>query len=209
MTSSAGKKRGRSAGALVLVSKLNLQRRIHPELADLMRATLYLFLQDHLTTARLPVAGMAHRTLRLDHQEPADIPDQLAVGGRSSSDSFECAMILELARHLLSTNGSNSGDIGSAHAAKEKDLGGTVGVQGVLHVGDPVGDIALSYSNHISIKRLLCLPSPPIISSCIAMSVSERSPLLHVTTLANSSFCPLPGLCVSAACCRCKRGHRW
>lgn len=85
------------------VSKLNLQRRMHPDVADLMRATLYPFLQDHPSTSRLPVAGMAHRTFWLDHQEPEDIPDPLAVGGRSYSNSFECAMISELVRYLLNT----------------------------------------------------------------------------------------------------------
>ncbi|KAL8907318.1 MAG: hypothetical protein Q9207_001495 [Kuettlingeria erythrocarpa] len=102
----------RTPGAHSLpVSKLNLQRRMHPDVADLMRATLYPFLQDHPSTTRLPVAGMAHRTFWLDHQEPEDIPDPLAVGGRSYSNSFECAMISELVRYLLNTNDFDSGDI--------------------------------------------------------------------------------------------------
>ncbi|KAI4195063.1 MAG: hypothetical protein LQ346_003535 [Caloplaca aetnensis] len=102
----------RAPGAQSLpVSKLNLQRRMHPDVADLMRATLYPFLQDHPSTTRLPVAGMAHRTFWLDHQEPEDIPDPLAVGGRSYSNSFECAMISELVRYLLNTNDFDSGDI--------------------------------------------------------------------------------------------------
>lgn len=85
------------------VSRLNLQRRMHPDVADLMRATLYPFLKDHPSTSRLPVAGMAHRTFWLDHQEPEDIPDSLAAGGRSYSNAFECAMISELVRYLLNT----------------------------------------------------------------------------------------------------------
>lgn len=84
-------------------SKLNLQRRMHPDVADLMRATLYPFLLDHPSTSRLPVAGMAHRTFWLDHQEPEDDPDPFAVGGRSYSNHFECAMICELVRYLLNT----------------------------------------------------------------------------------------------------------
>ncbi|KAI4208324.1 MAG: hypothetical protein LQ348_000248 [Seirophora lacunosa] len=93
------------------VSKLKLQRRMHPDVADLMRVTLYPFLEDHPSTSRLPVAGMAHRTFWLDHQEPEDAPDALAAGGRSYSNTFECAMISELVRYLLNTNDFNSGDI--------------------------------------------------------------------------------------------------
>lgn len=85
------------------VSKLKLQRRMHPDVADLMRVTLYPFLEDHPSTSRLPVAGMAHRTFWLDHQEPEDAPDALAAGGRSYSNTFECAMISELVRYLLNT----------------------------------------------------------------------------------------------------------
>lgn len=94
----------RAPGAQPLpVSKLNLQRRMHPDVADLMRATLYPFLEDHPSTSRLPVAGMAHRTFWLDHQELEDAPDLLAAGGRSYSNTFECEMISEFVRYLLNT----------------------------------------------------------------------------------------------------------
>ncbi|KAL8945029.1 MAG: hypothetical protein Q9216_000013 [Gyalolechia sp. 2 TL-2023] len=93
-------------------SKLNLQRRMHPDVADLMRATLYPFLLDHpSSTPRPPVAGMVHRTFWLDHQEPEDDPDLFAVGGRSYSNRFECSMICEMVRYLLNTNDFDSGDI--------------------------------------------------------------------------------------------------
>ncbi|KAL9018263.1 MAG: hypothetical protein Q9185_004429 [Variospora sp. 1 TL-2023] len=95
----------------VPVSKLKLQRRMHPDVADLMRVSLYPFLEDHPSTSRLPIAGMAHRTFWLDHQEPEDAPDPSAAGGRSYSNAFECAMISELVRYLLNTNDFNSGDI--------------------------------------------------------------------------------------------------
>lgn len=84
-------------------SKLTLQRRMHPDVADLMRATLYPFLLDHPSTSRLPVAGMAHRTFWFDHQEPEDDPDPFATGGRSYSNQFECVMICELVKYLLNT----------------------------------------------------------------------------------------------------------
>ena len=85
------------------VSRLDLQRRMHPEVAQLMRSTLYPYLKDHPSTSHLPVAGMAHRTFWLDHQEPEDAPNSLVTSGKSYSNAFECAMICELVRYLLNT----------------------------------------------------------------------------------------------------------
>ena len=84
-------------------SKLDLQRRMHPDVAQLLRATLYPYLKDHPSTSHLPVAGMAHRTFWLDHQEPEDVPNQLIPSSKSYSNAFECAMISELVRYLLNT----------------------------------------------------------------------------------------------------------
>ncbi|KAL8985533.1 MAG: hypothetical protein Q9205_000792 [Flavoplaca limonia] len=81
------------------VSRLDLQRRMHPDVAQLLRATLYPYLKDHPSTSHLPVAGMAHRTFWLDHQEPEDIRNPLLLSARSYSNAFECAMICELVRN--------------------------------------------------------------------------------------------------------------
>ncbi|KAL8716335.1 MAG: hypothetical protein Q9220_000240 [cf. Caloplaca sp. 1 TL-2023] len=96
---------------VLVASKLNIQRRMHPDVADLMRATLYPFLEDHPSTRHLPVAGMAHRTFWLDHQEPEDDSDPRKASGKSHSNQFECAMICELVRYLLNTNDFGSGEI--------------------------------------------------------------------------------------------------
>ncbi|KAL8997355.1 MAG: hypothetical protein Q9169_003337 [Polycauliona sp. 2 TL-2023] len=93
------------------VSKLDLQRRMHPDVAQLLRATLYPYLKDHPSTSHLPVAGMAHRTFWLDHQEPEDTPNPLLPSSKSYSNAFECAMISELVRYLLNTNDFGSGEI--------------------------------------------------------------------------------------------------
>ena len=84
-------------------SKLTVQRRMHPDVADIMRATLYPFLEDHVSTARPPIAGMVHRTFWLDHQQPEDRRDPLTMDGNSYSNAFECAMICGLTRYLLNT----------------------------------------------------------------------------------------------------------
>ncbi|KAL8673878.1 MAG: hypothetical protein Q9168_001698 [Polycauliona sp. 1 TL-2023] len=93
------------------VSKLDLQRRMHPDVAQLLRATLYPYLKDHPSTSHLPVAGMAHRTFWLDHQEPEDTPNPLIPSSKSYSNTFECAMISERVRYLLNTNDFGSGEI--------------------------------------------------------------------------------------------------
>ncbi|KAL8658342.1 MAG: hypothetical protein Q9226_001086 [Calogaya cf. arnoldii] len=102
---------GVSGGQQLPASKLDLQRRMHPDVAQLLRATLYPYLKDHPSTSHLPVAGMAHRTFWLDHQEPEDAPNPLVPSMKSYSNAFECAMICELVRYLLNTNDFGSGEI--------------------------------------------------------------------------------------------------
>lgn len=84
-------------------STLSVQRRMHPDIADLMRATEYPFLKDHASTARPPVAGMVHRTFWFDHQHPEDRVETLALDSTSYSNAYECDMICEMVRHLLKT----------------------------------------------------------------------------------------------------------
>ncbi|KAL9044740.1 MAG: hypothetical protein Q9214_002142, partial [Letrouitia sp. 1 TL-2023] len=92
-------------------STLSVQRRMHPDIADLMRATEYPFLEDHASTARPPVAGMVHRTFWFDHQYPEDRLETVASDGTSYSNAYECDMICEIVRHLLKTNDFGKGDI--------------------------------------------------------------------------------------------------
>lgn len=84
-------------------SKLDLQRRMHPDVAELIRATVYPYLKDHPSTSHFPVAGMVHRTFWLDHREPEDTPNPSIAASKSYSNAFECSMICELVRYLLNT----------------------------------------------------------------------------------------------------------
>lgn len=84
-------------------STLSVQRRMHPDIADLMRVTEYPFLEDHVSTSRPPVAGMVHRTFWFDHQHPEDHVETMALDSTSYSNAYECDMICELVRHLLKT----------------------------------------------------------------------------------------------------------
>jgi len=93
-------------------SQLNLQRRMHPEIADIMRATLYPNLQDHESTYQHPpVAGMTDRVWWFDHQQPEDRPDHGSPMSKSYSNSFEVEMICGLVQYLVNSNEYDFGDI--------------------------------------------------------------------------------------------------
>ena len=110
-------------------SRLNLQRRMHPDIADIMRATLYPFLQvchvvpktifiadlaiqDHESTSRHPpVAGMVERLWWFDHTNPEDKPDPRSPMAKSYSNSFEVDMVIGLVTYLVETNEYSLKDI--------------------------------------------------------------------------------------------------
>ena len=93
-------------------SRLNIQRRMHPEIANLMRATLYPFLKDHASTHdREPVPVMADRVFWLDHQVLEDVADPRSSVGTSSSNAFEVEMTVGLVEHLVRSNEYDFRDI--------------------------------------------------------------------------------------------------
>ncbi|KAA6410497.1 MAG: hypothetical protein FRX48_05919 [Lasallia pustulata] len=56
-------------------SSLEVQRRMHPSIAELVRSTLYPMLQDHPSVSTYPeVGGMRKRLFWLDHDENEDAP---------------------------------------------------------------------------------------------------------------------------------------
>ena len=86
-------------------SRLNLQRRMHPHIANVMRKTLYPYLEDHPSTyERAPVPGMADRIWWLNHNEPEDAQDQRTANPTSSSNAFEVEMVAGLVEYLVSSN---------------------------------------------------------------------------------------------------------
>ena len=96
----------------IVSSRLNTQRRMHPEIADLMRATLYPFLKDHESTnGRESVAGMADRVWWFDHQMPEDRHDPQSVKAKSFSNTFEVEMVAGLVEYLVNTNEYDLKDI--------------------------------------------------------------------------------------------------
>lgn len=94
------------------ISQLNTQRRMHPEIANIMRATLYPYLEDHESTQhRAPVAGIADRVWWFDHQMPEDQPDPRSVQAKSFSNTFEVEMVAGLVEYLVNTNEYDFKDI--------------------------------------------------------------------------------------------------
>ena len=96
----------------VAASRLNIQRRMHPQIANLLRATLYPYLRDHESTkGRKPVPGMSDRIWWLDHQEPEDLPHSRHANPNSFSNTFEIEMTAGLVEYLVSSNEYNYKDI--------------------------------------------------------------------------------------------------
>lgn len=96
----------------IAFSKLNIQRRMHPEIADVMRATLYPYLEDHgCTLDRTPVPVMTDRIWWLDHQMPEDIPDPRSPMAKSFSNAYEIEMVAGLVEHLVKSNEYDFRDI--------------------------------------------------------------------------------------------------
>jgi AAA domain len=89
-------------------SQLNIQRRMHPDIADITRL-VYPYLQDHPSTKlHPPTNGIAERMFWIDHRMPE------ADGGaasKSCSNAYEVAMVTGMVRYLIRGNAYSVGDI--------------------------------------------------------------------------------------------------
>ncbi|RAH69049.1 uncharacterized protein BO66DRAFT_421080 [Aspergillus aculeatinus CBS 121060] len=93
------------------VTQLNIQRRMHPSVANLVRETLYPKLQDHISTTMYPaVAGMKHRLFWLDHRNTEDDGDP-SDPMHSKTNTWEVHMVISLVRHLLRQGKYGPGEI--------------------------------------------------------------------------------------------------
>ncbi|KAL9592854.1 MAG: hypothetical protein Q9179_006303 [Wetmoreana sp. 5 TL-2023] len=91
---------------------LEIQRRMHPSIAQLVRDTLYPNLQDHPSvTGYADVFGFAKRLFWLDHQEPEAGTDPSRVTSTSHSNDFEVDMTAALVSHLVRQGKYRSDDI--------------------------------------------------------------------------------------------------
>ena len=93
-------------------SRLNIQRRMHPDIADISRAILYPYLVDHQSTKlHPPVAGMVDRMYWLNHRQPEDRPDPRSPMSKSYSNRHEVEMVAGLVKYLIEIGGYSLGQI--------------------------------------------------------------------------------------------------
>jgi len=83
------------------LAQLNVQRRMRPEIASLIRRTLYERLTDHPNTLNLPdVVGLRKNVFWLDHQHRED-GSSSESNNKSKSNAWEVAMTHALVRHIV------------------------------------------------------------------------------------------------------------
>ncbi|KAF9970612.1 hypothetical protein BGZ73_006659 [Actinomortierella ambigua] len=88
------------ASVKVPSSLLTTQRRMRPEICDLVRHTLYPSLIDGERVLSYPdVYGMATNLFFMDHRHPEDSRDQYGI--QSYANSFEAEMVAALVQHLV------------------------------------------------------------------------------------------------------------
>ncbi|KAK9822561.1 hypothetical protein WJX74_004715 [Apatococcus lobatus] len=90
------------------VHQLLVQRRMRPEIADLIRSTIYRDLVDGENVKSYPhVAGMAHNTFFLDHKHK----EESEIHTLSHINTWEAHMVAAIAKHLLRQGCYGSEDI--------------------------------------------------------------------------------------------------
>lgn len=93
-------------------ARLTVQRRMHPDIADLVRQPLYPDLEDHPELRNNPqVAGMYHRLYWLNHSHREVGGTEFDVKGTSHSNNFEVEMVKNLVGHLSKQGCYRDGDL--------------------------------------------------------------------------------------------------
>jgi hypothetical protein len=88
-------------GAKMPIAKLDVQRRMHPSIASLVRDTLYPQLRDHASTHLYPeIMGMRRRLFWLDHEHREDSSAQDGPMQTSKTNEWEAEMVVSLVKHL-------------------------------------------------------------------------------------------------------------
>lgn len=83
-------------------SSLEVQRRMHPSIARLIRSTLYPKLQDDVSVSKYPeVDGMRRRLFWLDHNNREDASLSKLEQSYSKTNSWEVEMVAALVTHLV------------------------------------------------------------------------------------------------------------
>ncbi|KAI9890954.1 MAG: hypothetical protein M1814_003455 [Vezdaea aestivalis] len=94
------------------MSFLNLQRRMHPDIANISRVTLYPNLLDHESTKHHPrVHGMRNRMYWFDHQQLEDTLSSSNGYSKSASNAAEVELTARLVQYLVEQNSYKFGNI--------------------------------------------------------------------------------------------------
>ena len=102
---------GESGRSPFPVAQLNVQRRMRPEISNLIRETIYARLLDHDVTKSFPdVVGMRSNLYWLDHDNSEE-GAQADVHQKSHSNVWEVEMVHALVRHIVRQGVYNSTDI--------------------------------------------------------------------------------------------------
>ncbi|KAK6501313.1 hypothetical protein TWF481_009154 [Arthrobotrys musiformis] len=93
------------------IGQLDIQRRMHPSIANLVRSTLYPALSDHEGTTGYPdVAGIKKRLFWLDHRNFED-PTDPGETMQSKTNSWEARMVVSLVTYLSRQGVYKNGEI--------------------------------------------------------------------------------------------------
>ena len=99
-------------GVQVPYSVLEVQRRMYPSIAQLVRDTLYPKLQDHMSVKQhSEVSGLRRRLFWFDHRELENGSDPSQATSTSFSNDFEVEMTASLVSHLVRQGVYQSDDI--------------------------------------------------------------------------------------------------
>lgn len=95
----------------VPVAQLNVQRRMRPEISQLIRPTMYPRLEDHESVKQLPdVVGMRDNVFWLTHSHPEDSEgDEKAL--KSHGNAWEVGMVVALVRHMVRQGAYTTSDV--------------------------------------------------------------------------------------------------
>ncbi|KAK0326513.1 hypothetical protein LTR82_002355 [Friedmanniomyces endolithicus] len=89
---------------------LSVQRRMHPQISQLVRRTSYPLLQDAPSLDRPPVVGMRHRLFWMDHEHKENESGD-ATATESRTNDYEVDMVAALVKHLVHQGVYNAEDI--------------------------------------------------------------------------------------------------
>ncbi|RVD85435.1 uncharacterized protein DFL_003756 [Arthrobotrys flagrans] len=93
------------------IGQLDIQRRMHPDIANLVRTTLYPELHDHEGTTGYPdVAGIKRRLFWLDHRNFED-PSDPGEAMQSKTNTWEARMVASLVTYLARQGVYKTGEI--------------------------------------------------------------------------------------------------